>query len=227
VGTAVTGNGYRLPARRRPIRLIGLTGGIGTGKSTAAAIFARHGTHWIDADRIAREAVLAGTPAAAELRRAFGSGVFLPDGRLDRAALAERVFADGDALRRLNAIVHPQVERAVTARSEAIWARSPEALVVYDVPLLFETGIADRFDLVVVVYAPRALQTRRIELRDGLPAPAVRQRLAAQLDIEEKRRRADTVLVNTGTPADLERQVEDLLAQIRDENRLFGEMKGN
>ncbi len=198
-----------------PRPLIGLTGGIASGKSTAARFFAEEGARVIDADRVARAVVAPGTPALAELRAAFGAAILGPDGALDRPALGRLAFGDPAARARVNAIVHPRVAEAVARELAAARAAAPETLVVYDVPLLFEAGLADQVDLVVVVYLPRAEQSRRLQARDKLSAADAEARLAAQLDIEEKARRADLVLDNRGAPADLRRQVQMLVARLR------------
>ena len=205
----------------RPIRLVGLTGGIATGKSTAARRFARAGFAVIDADQVARDVVRPGTPALSEIAAAFGPEVIRPDGSLDRERLGRIVFADPGARARLNAIVHPRVYQEVERRFAEAFRRHPGGVVVYDVPLLFETGSEDRFDLVVVVYAPRRVQEARLVARDGLAPAEARRRIGSQLDIGEKRRRAHVVLENTRTPADLERQVDALVERIRRHNARY------
>ncbi len=204
-----------MSGRRPGLLLVGLTGGIATGKSTAAACFARAGARVIDADALARAVVAPGQPALREIRREFGDQVLRADGSLDRAALAARVFDDPAARQRLNRIVHPRVERQVARELERIRREEPDALVVYDVPLLYETGIEDRFDSVVVVAVPRAEQLRRLAARDGLGPEEGRARLAAQLPVEEKAARADVVLDNTGSIAALQDQVDALVRRLR------------
>ncbi|GAB4259486.1 MAG: dephospho-CoA kinase [Deferrisomatales bacterium] len=198
-----------------PPRLLGLTGGIATGKSTAARCFAREGARIVDADRVAREVVAPGSPALQEIRRTFGPEVIRPDGTLDRPALARRVFGDRRARARLNAIVHPRVAQEVDRQIEAAFREDPDGLVVYDVPLLFEGGLEGRCDLVVVVYVPRDEQKRRLMARDGLSPEEADARLASQMDIEEKARRADVVLDNRGSVEDLHRQIRELLRRLR------------
>lgn len=201
----------------RPLapRLVGLTGGIATGKSTAARFFAEAGGRLIDADRLARRVVEPGRPALAALAEAFGPEVVRPDGSLDREALAARVFGRPEALGRLNAIVHPRVAEEADAAIRAIRRTDPGALIVYDVPLLYECGLAGRFEAVVVVYVPREEQAARLMRRDGLSRAQAEARLASQLDIEEKARRADFVLDNRGSVDDLRRQVEALVDRWR------------
>ena len=188
---------------------IGLTGGIGSGKSTAAARFAELGALVIDADVLAREAVEPGTDGLAAVVAEFGEQVLDADGRLDRPALARLVFGDEAARGRLNAIVHPRVRaRAV----ELIAAAPPGTVVMQDVPLLVETEQAGAYDLVVVVEAPEELRVRRLAADRGMSAEEVRARMASQATDEQRRAVADVVLVNDGTPDDLSAKVDALWA---------------
>ena len=188
---------------------IGLTGGIGSGKSTVAGLLAARGAVVIDADRIAREVVEPGTPGLAAVVEAFGPQVLAPDGSLDRPALAAVVFADPEARRRLDAIVHPLVRR----RSAELDASAPrDAVVVHDVPLLVETGRWHPYDLVLVVEADRGIRVARLVGR-GLSAEDARARIAAQATDEQRRAVADVVLDNSGTVEDLEAQVDRFWAE--------------
>ena len=188
---------------------IGLTGGIGSGKSTVAGLLAAHGARIVDADRIAREVVEPGTPGLEAVVAAFGQEVLTPEGALDRPALAAVVFADPDARRRLDGIVHPLV-RARAA--ELVAAAPPDAVVVQDVPLLVETGQAGSYDLVLVVQADRDTRVRRLVGR-GLSEEDARARIAAQATDEQRRAVADVVLDNSGTVEELEAQVERFWAE--------------
>jgi dephospho-CoA kinase len=183
---------------------IGLTGGIGSGKSTVSALLAARGAVIVDADRIAREVVEPDTPGLARIVEAFGEGVLAPDGSLDRAALAAVVFAEPEARRQLDGIVHPLV-RARAA--ELARAAPPDAVVVNDVPLLVETGQASSYDLVLVVEADPATRVSRLVQR-GLTAEDARARMEAQASDEERRAVADVVLDNSGTPEALAEQVD-------------------
>jgi dephospho-CoA kinase len=183
---------------------IGLTGGIGSGKSTVSALLAARGAVIVDADRIAREVVEPGTHGLARIVEAFGEGVLAPDGSLDRAALAAVVFAEPEARRQLDGIVHPLV-RARAA--ELARAAPPDAVVVNDVPLLVETGQASSYDLVLVVEADPATRVSRLVQR-GLTAEDARARMEAQASDEERRAVADVVLDNSGTPEALAEQVD-------------------
>ena len=188
---------------------IGLTGGIGSGKSTAAARFAELGALVIDADALAREVVEPGTDGLAAVVAEFGEQVLDADGRLDRPALARLVFGDEAARGRLNAIVHPRVRaRAV----ELIAAAPPGTVVVQDVPLLVETEQAGAYDLVVVVEAPEERRVQRLAADRGMSAEDVRARMASQATDEQRRAVADVVLVNDGTPDDLSAKVDALWA---------------
>ncbi len=188
---------------------IGLTGGIGSGKSTVSALLAARGAVIVDSDRIAREVVERGSPGLAQVVEAFGDGVLAPDGSLDRAALAAVVFSDPEARRRLDGIVHPLV-RARAAELAA--AAPPDAVVVHDVPLLVETGQASSYDLVLVVEADPATRVSRLVQR-GLTAGDARARIAAQASDEERRAVADVVLDNSGTQEELAQQVHRFWAE--------------
>ena len=211
-------NGPERRRSRKPVRLVGLTGGIATGKSTAAGVFAEQGAVVVDSDVLARRVVEPGSDGLEEIRREFGPGVLRADGSLDREALGAIVFGDHDARARLNAIVHPRVAAAAEGEVQAAHARDSGAIVIYDVPLLFEVGMEGRFDRVVVVYVPRAEQLRRLRARDGLTAGEAEARLRSQGDIEEKACRADDVLDNTGSRQGLRQQVVDLWKRWTAEN---------
>ena len=185
---------------------MGLTGGLGSGKSTVAALLGEHGAVIIDADVVAREVVRAGTPGFAAVVARFGPGVVGPDGELDRAALARIVFADGAALDELNAIVHPLVG---SRSAELAAAVPPGAVVVHDIPLLAENGLADRFDTVVVVEADREIRLARLAER-GLTRAEAEARMAAQATDEQRRAIADEIVRNDGDLDSLARQVDRL-----------------
>lgn len=191
---------------------VGLTGGIGAGKSAVSDRLAAGGAALVDADRVAREVVEPGTPGLAAVVAAFGDDVLTADGRLDREALGRRVFADDDARRRLNAIVHPLIgERtlALAAEAEAAGTR----VLVHDVPLLVEGGLAPGYHLVVVVEAPLELRLHRLTALRGMPAEDARARMAAQADDDARRAVADVVLVNDGPLEQLHAAADRLLAE--------------
>ena len=188
---------------------IGLTGGIGSGKSTVSALLAARGAVVVDADRIAREVVAPGTPGLAQVVEAFGEAVLAADGSLNRPALAAIVFGDAQARARLDGIVHPLVR----ARSVELLTAVPEgAVVVNDVPLLVETGQVASYDLVLVVEADPATRISRLVQR-GLSAEDARARMAAQATDEQRRAVADVVLDNSGTPEELAEQVDRFWAE--------------
>jgi dephospho-CoA kinase len=188
---------------------IGLTGGIGSGKSTVASLLAERGARVVDADRLAREVVEPGTPGLAAVVAEFGDGVLTAEGALDRAALAALVFADPAARARLDGVVHPLVR----ARAAELVAEAPAgAVVVQDVPLLVETGQAGLFDLVLVVEAE--LETRVARLVDrGLSESDARARIASQATDEQRRAVADVVLTNDGDRDALAAAVADFWAE--------------
>jgi dephospho-CoA kinase len=190
--------------------LVGLTGGIGAGKSAVAARLAELGAIVIDSDQLAREVVAPGTDGLAEVVAAFGPLILGSDGALDRPALGQLVFADPAARGRLEAIIHPRV-RARTAQLVA--GAPPGSVVVNDVPLLVETGIANTFDVVVVVLASEVNRIDRLAGRGMSPAEA-RSRIAAQATDEQRRAVADVVLDNDGTLAELRAAVDRLWEEL-------------
>lgn len=196
---------------------IGLTGGIAAGKSVAARRFIELGAVLIDADALAREVVAPGTLGLEQVVDAFGPAVLGPDGSLDRAALAARVFDDPEARHRLEALVHPQVRRLAAEREAAAAALDRDAVVVHDIPLLVETRQADAFGMVVVVHAPEELRLHRLVNGRGMPEPEARARLAAQASDDARLAVADVVLDGTGTDQDLRDQVDRLWARLSDE----------
>jgi dephospho-CoA kinase len=191
---------------------VGLTGGIGAGKSEVSWRLAAQGAVVIDADLIAREVVEPGTEGLAEVVAAFGPEVLTPDGALDRARLGDIVFADPELRSKLNAIVHPRVARRM---AELERAAGPGVIVVHDVPLIAENGRAGAYDVVVVVDAPPKIQAERLGRRRGMTREQARARMAAQAGREQRLAIADIVIDNSGSLAELDRQVGDLWAQLR------------
>lgn len=185
---------------------IALTGGIGSGKSTAAGYFAELGVPVIDADRLARELVIPGSAALAEIAAAFGTGMIGADGELDRARLRGLVFGDPVQRRRLEAILHPRIYAEMRRRIRALQA--PYCILV--IPLLLETGATDIADRILVVDAPEALQRTRVGTRDGLSDAEFEAILQAQVNRSERLRAGDDVLVNDGDPAQLRAAVTAL-----------------
>lgn len=194
---------------------VGLTGGIGSGKSEVSARLVRRGAVLVDADLIAREVVEPGTPGLAAVAAEFGPGVLRPDGSMDREAVGSVVFADPARLAALNAIVHPLVGRRMRElEEEAVRDRGEDAVVVFDVPLLAENGLAGQYDVVVVVDAPVELQLARLTGRRGMTEEAARARIAAQATRERRLALADHVVDNSGSPADLDARVDELWAEL-------------
>jgi dephospho-CoA kinase len=201
-------------------KVVGLSGGIGTGKTTVARIFEKLGAVVIDADAIVHELQAPGSPLLEEIAAAFGRELIGPGGALDRARLGEIVFRDPDARRRLGELVHPKVGAEMLRRLAAARAAGA-ALVVLDIPLLFEsrqagTGSAAlfSFDATVLVYAPEPLQVERQVAREGYDLAEALSRVRAQMPIEEKRALAGHVIDNSGSLAETERQVRELYARL-------------
>lgn len=191
---------------------VGLTGGIGSGKSAVSRRLKDRGAVVIDADLLAREVVEPGTDGFAEVVEAFGDGV-VREGRLDRPALGRLVFADPEARRRLEEIVHPRVR----ARAAEIEAAAPrEAIVVHDIPLLVETGQAGRFDAVLVVDVPPDVQLERLVTLRNLSETEARERIAAQATREQRLAAADLVIDNSGPLADLDARIDKVWEQLAD-----------
>ena len=189
------------------MRVIALTGGIATGKSTVAGLLVEHGALLVDADRVAREVVLPGEAALAEITARFGGSVLSGDGALDRAALAGVIFADAQARRDLEAITHPRILARIAAQiSTGLDGDAP--LVVVDIPLFYESHHEAEFDHVLLVYADQVTQLRRLQSRDGLDTAAAQQRLDAQLPIDSKRGLATWVIDNSGERAATRGQVD-------------------
>lgn len=179
-------------------RLIGLTGGIATGKSTVARLLAERGAVVVDADLLAREVVEPGQPAIEEIAKEFGPEVVGADGRLDRSAVGAIVFADPERRHRLEAITHPRIQQLMGERIVTALENEPP-LVVADVPLLFENGRGGMFEGVMVVWCDAATELERLMARDGIGREDGERRLAAQMPVDEKRRLATWVIDNSGS----------------------------
>ena len=194
--------------------IVALTGGIASGKSTIAARLAEHGAVIVDADQLVREVQQPGSPVLAAIAEEFGERMLQPDGSLNRAALGQRVFGDAEAVRRLNAIVHPAVRAESARRFAQALTADPGAVVVYDVPLLVEARVDDPWDLVIVAHAPAELRRRRlIELRGMTEADAA-ARIASQVSDEARLGVADVVIDTTGTLDETHRQVDALWSSL-------------
>jgi dephospho-CoA kinase len=192
---------------------VGLTGGIGSGKSEVSRRLAAHGAAIIDADVAAREVVVPGSPGLARIAEAFGGEVLRPDGSLDRDRLGQMVFGDAELRSRLNAIVHPLV-RDWMRDAESAAVQAGRQVVVHDVPLLAESRGKDGFDLVIVVDAPPGLQISRLVEQRGMTPDQARARMAAQASRDQRLAVADIVIDNSGTLEDLDRRVAETWKEL-------------
>jgi dephospho-CoA kinase len=190
--------------------LIGLTGGIATGKSTVSRLFAQRGATIIDADKIARQVVEPGTVGAAQVRQRFGAEVFDDRGQLNRSKLGQLIFADETARQDLNQLLHPLIRQESRRQTEQIQQATPNQLIIWDVPLLYEGKLQTQVENVVVVYVPQRVQIERLMQRDQLSEQEAHARIAAQMPIEQKKSLADYVIDNSGSYEQTERQVDQL-----------------
>lgn len=197
---------------------MGLTGNIAAGKSVVATRFVSHGATLVDADQLARQAVAKGTPALAAIVERWGTGVLTGEGALDRVALRRIVFADRAERAALDAIVHPEVARLRDAAVDAARAAGAQ-VVVCDIPLLFEVGIEDSVDKIVLVDAPVALRRERLLQDRRLSAAEADAMIAAQMPSERKRARADFVIDNVGTREELECRADEVWAALDPRNQ--------
>lgn len=188
--------------------IIGLTGGIASGKSTVARMLEQKGAYLLDADQLAREAVEPDQPAWQEIVNWLGPSILLPDRNLDRVRLANLVFNDKAKLEKLNKIVHPWVGKRFISLSEEIREKDPGAVLVYDIPLLLEAGMQETVDLVLLVYVPRETQILRLQERDKLSRSEAESRLKAQMPLDEKKKYADFIIDNRGMLTETARQVD-------------------
>ena len=195
--------------------LVGLTGNIGSGKSTVTQLLSERGATIIDADVLARRAVEVGTPAYKAIVERWGTSILSPDGGIDRSALRRIVFSDPVQLEQLNAIVHPEVERMREALVDQARQRG-DRLVVCDIPLLFERRMTDDFDRIVLVDAPRPVRLERLVRERGLRETEAMDMIVAQMPAELKRARANHVIDNDGTLTQLDQRVTDVWAELQE-----------
>jgi len=193
----------------------GLTGGVASGKSTAARMFEALGATIIDADRIGHECLLASAPTYQEVVKAFGSAILDASGAIDRRRLSALVFADADKLRQLNAIVHPRIIARVEELAGRYQAETPGTVVVVDAALIFETGIGGHFSKVAVTWCRPEQQVERLMLKTGLSRAEAEQRIAAQMPTDEKKRRADYVIDCSGSLDQTLAQAKALYAEFK------------
>jgi dephospho-CoA kinase len=194
------------------MKLFGLTGGIGMGKSTAAGFLRRHGVQIVDTDELARQLVEPGQPALSEIQAAFGKKIVAPDGQLRRDELARIVFSDATARKKLETILHPRIRERWLAQIET-WRGENRALAVVVVPLLFETGAESHFDKIICVACSAATQRQRLLSRGWTPEQ-IQQRLAAQWPVEQKMSRADFVVWTDGALEAHARQIEQIFVKL-------------
>lgn len=205
----------RIRARRNKRSLtVGLTGGIASGKSAVSNIFRQNGIPVICADELAREVVKPGSNGLREIKAAFGDTVVDIDGTLNRPELARVVFSDPSKRKILEAIIHPRVSSEKERLVKDYWKQG-NAIVVVDVPLLFEAGWENAFDLVILVYSPRKLQKKRLLSRDKISPDEASSRLNAQIDIESKKTMADIIIDNSGELEETEKQVTSIIDKLR------------
>jgi dephospho-CoA kinase len=195
--------------------IVGLTGGLASGKSTVARLFQDCGAIVLDADVLARQVVEPGKPAWRDLVRAFGPAILQSDRTVDRKKLAAVVFRDSAKLNKLNRIVHPRVAREQARLTREITRKDPQAVVIYDAPLLIEAGAHKRMDRLIVVTADRRTQVTRLQARNGLTRTEALRRIRSQMPLSEKRKRADDVLDGTLPPETLRIIVTRIFEQLR------------
>ena len=194
--------------------LVGLTGGIASGKSTAGKIFLELGVHMIDADRVSRDLVAPSMPALREIGEAFGPTVLGKDGELDRAALSDVIFADPEKRLALERILHPRIAEEIDRRVEDLRGKFPEGIIMVDAALTIEVGNQDRYEHLVVVYADEEVQLRRLIERDGISSGEARRKIDAQMPLAKKVGYADFVIDNGGTEEELRAEVERVFREL-------------
>ncbi len=201
---------------------VAVTGGAGSGKTTVVRMFKEQGAEVLDADEVAHQVVAVGEPAWEELRRTWGPEFFHEDGSLDRAKVAQRVFSNPEARRRLNEVIHPQVALKIKERLQAL-EKQGAPLVVVEVPLLFEAGLQRAYDRIVVVFAEPEDQANRLEGRNHRPLEEIAGILKAQWPLKEKQALADYVVDNRGTLSDTRRQVENIWRELKNHLDIKGQ----
>jgi dephospho-CoA kinase len=192
----------------------GLTGGIATGKSTVSQMLATLGARVVDADRIARQVVAKGLPAWQRIVTAFGRGVLLPEGEINRSVLADMVFGHPDKQATLNRIVHPKVREEMQRRIVRLRRSEPSAVVVLDVPLLIEAEWLDDLDEIILVYTPESIQLQRLMVRDGLSESDALRRIRSQMPVEQKLAQSTIIIDNSGTLEATRKQTEQVYQKL-------------
>jgi dephospho-CoA kinase len=205
-----------LSERGLSVQVVGLTGGIATGKSTVSTILENAGAVIIDADRIAREVVKKGLPAHRAIAEAFGENVLLSDGEINRSVLGDIIFNDPQKKQLLNSIVHPQVRKEQNRQLKHIEKTNPNTIAILDIPLLIESQMYKDLFEVVVVYAPEHIQIKRLMQRDGISEADALARVRSQIPIEEKKDKATIVIDNSGTRENTRKQALKIFQQLKD-----------
>ncbi len=195
--------------------IVGLTGGVATGKTAVSEVLKEEGAYIIDADQIARELVQAHRPAWNKLVKAFGREILQEDGSIDRKKLAERVFADPNQRRLLNQILHPMITDEIDRRTREIGKKNPEAIVVIDAPLLVEVGYHRRVDKLVVVTSTQTKQIERLKVRDRITPEKSMRILSSQMPVEEKAKLADFVIRNEGSLAGVREKAKQVFLELK------------
>ena len=195
--------------------LVGLTGGIASGKSLVAKLLKDLGAYIIDADEISHEVIQPGTPAYREILQQFGKEILQEDGTIDRPKLGRLVFSDSARRSILEGIIHPRVFTEEEVRQRQIAQRDPEAVIIFDAPLLFESRAHELMDRVIVVYADRRTQLKRLKERDHLEPEEAKRRIAAQLPLSDKKQYADYVIDGTASPQEVAKQTEAIYQELK------------
>ena len=201
------------------MQVIGLTGGIATGKSTVSAILENAGAVIIDADRIARETVNKGQPAYQEIVKHFGENVLLPDGEINRVLLGDIIFNDPQKKQLLNNIVHPHVSKETNRQLKQVEKANPDTIAVLDIPLLIEAEMDKDLAEVIVVYVPEHIQIKRLMKRDNISQADALARIRSQMPIEEKKERATIVIDNSGSMEETRKQTLEIFQRLNDKLR--------
>lgn len=196
--------------------IVGLTGGIGSGKSTVAGMFKDEGAHVIDFDYLARRVVEPDKPAWRDIVDYFGPEILSSDGTVNRSALAKIVFSDDKRRKVLEGFTHPRIFEEKDALIKAIKRKDPCSVVIVDIPLLFELDLRDMFDKVILAYVPRAIQIRRVLKKGALGREEVEKRLNAQIPIEEKRSLSDYIIHNEGSLKDTRDQIREIIRELKE-----------
>jgi dephospho-CoA kinase len=195
--------------------IVGLTGGVASGKTAVSEVLREEGASIIDADQIARELVEPQRPAWKELVKTFGKEILLGNGSIDRKKLAERVFADPKQRKRLDRILHPLITEEIDRRTREIGQKNPEAIVVIDAPLLIEVGYHRRADKLIVVISSRTEQIERLKVRDGITSDEALRRISSQMPVEEKVKLADFVIQNEGSLAETREKAKEVFRELK------------